>query len=214
LLFMIALNGIMHQYKAKTSLSLDFWQAQAAEQWLLRGKSGSGKTTFLHILAGLLKPTKGSVNINGTELTTLQGSKLDKFRGQEIGIVFQQPYLVKTLNVWDNLQLANKMADKKVDKVFLLQLLEKLDILNLKNQFPHQLSVGEAQRLCIARALANKPTILLADEPTSALDDDNALLVAKLLQTQAKEQNATLVIATHDSRLEPYFSLVKHLNTL
>jgi putative ABC transport system ATP-binding protein len=210
---MIVLSEIMHQYQKKTSLSLAFWQAQTAEQWLLHGKSGSGKTTFLHILAGLLKPTKGSVNINGTELTNLQGSKLDRFRGQHIGIVFQQPYLIKTLSVWDNLQLANKMADKKVDKVFLLQLLEKLNIASLKHQFPHQLSVGEAQRLCIARALANKPTILLADEPTSALDDDNALAVAKLLQTQAKEQNATLVIATHDSRLEPYFSLIKHLET-
>jgi putative ABC transport system ATP-binding protein len=177
------------------------------EQWLLRGNSGSGKTTLLHILAGLQQATSGKISIANTEISQLKGTKLDKFRGKEIGIIFQQPYLVKTLSVLENLLLANYMASQKQDKTFLLHLLQELNIEELQNKFPHQLSVGEQQRLCIARSLANKPKLLLADEPTSALDDENTKFVINLIKNQAKNYNTTLIIATHDSRLEQEFGL-------
>jgi putative ABC transport system ATP-binding protein len=204
---MFSIENLTHTYQQKTVLQIPKWLVNQGEQWLLRGNSGSGKTTLLHILAGLQQATSGKISIASTEISQLKGTKLDKFRGKEIGIIFQQPYLVKTLSVLENLLLANYMASQKQDKTFLLHLLQELNIAELQNKFPHQLSVGEQQRLCIARALANKPKLLLADEPTSALDDENTKSVINLIKNQAKNYNTTLIIATHDNRLEQEFRL-------
>ena len=204
---MFSIENLTHIYQQKTVLQIPKWFVNQGEQWLLRGNSGSGKTTLLHILAGLQEATSGKISIANTEISQLKGTKLDKFRGKEIGIIFQQPYLVKTLSVLENLLLANYMASQKQDKTFLLHLLQELNIAELQNKFPHQLSVGEQQRLCIARSLANKPKLLLADEPTSALDDENTKLVINLIKNQAKNYNTTLIIATHDNRLETEFQL-------
>ncbi len=174
---MFSIENLSHVYQQKTVLQIPQWVVNQGEQWLLRGNSGSGKTTFLHILAGLQQATSGTVLVSNTEMRLLSGTKLDKFRGQNIGIIFQQPYLIKTLTAIENLLLANYMAGKKQDKKFLIELLTHLNIAALQNKFPHQLSIGELQRLCIARALANQPKLLLADEPTSALDDQNTKAV-------------------------------------
>ncbi len=202
---MITLQNIVHRYHNQPVVALAYWEAKAEEQWLLRGNSGSGKTTLLHILAGLLTPTAGEVKIGNTVITTLKGTQLDTFRGQNIGIVFQQPYLIKTLNLIDNLRVAQNMAGKKIDHPHLLHLVESLHLTHLQHKYPHQLSTGEAQRVCIARALANSPQLLLADEPTAALDDQNATAVINLLKTQAAQHHTTLVVATHDSRLVAHF---------
>jgi putative ABC transport system ATP-binding protein len=208
---MFSIENLSHVYQQKTVLQIQQWVVNQGEQWLLRGNSGSGKTTFLHILAGLQQATSGKVLVSNTEIGQLSGTKLDKFRGQNIGIIFQQPYLIKTLTAIENLLLANYMAGKRQDKKFLIELLTHLNISALQHKFPHQLSIGELQRLCIARALANQPKLLLADEPTSALDDQNTKAVIDLIKTQASFYNTTLVIATHDNRLENEFEKCKKL---
>jgi putative ABC transport system ATP-binding protein len=206
---MFQIKNLRYSYESKTVLAVASWVAMQGEQWLLKGKSGSGKTTLLHILAGLQQTTAESeLIIAEKNIKTLKHSNLDIFRGQNIGIVFQQTHLIKTLTVLENLLLANYAANKPQDKTLLLDLLESLQIESLQKKYPHQISGGEAQRVSIARALANQPKLLLADEPTSALDDENTEIVVQLLKSQAKKYNTTLVIATHDNRLSPYFEQI------
>jgi putative ABC transport system ATP-binding protein len=209
---MFHLSNLQHQYQQKTVLSIQEWTVSQGEQWLLRGKSGSGKSTLLHILACLQNASNiGDLQIANCNVKAMHIRELDKFRGQNIGIIFQQPYLVNTLNVEENLLLANYAANKKQDKIFIKTLLENLQIAPLHKKYPHQLSGGEAQRVCIARALVNNPKLLLADEPTSALDDDNTKAVLNLIKSQAEKYNTTLVIATHDNRLVADFQKVYEL---
>lgn len=208
---MFVIEQVRHFYKEKLAVQVASWQVSQGEQWLLRGGSGSGKTTLLHILGGLLRASEGIIRIGDTNISTLNGAKLDAFRGKNIGIVFQQSYLIHSLTVLENMLLAQYMAGFKQDKTLCINLLEKLNIAYLIQQKPYELSQGEAQRIAIARALLNRPTLLLADEPTSSLDDENAFQVAELLKSQASDTQATLVISTHDSRLVPYFEKVFQL---
>ncbi|TAH22768.1 MAG: ABC transporter ATP-binding protein [Cytophagales bacterium] len=210
---MFQIKQLKHQYadrSAATRLVVDINEMQISqgEHTLLRGASGSGKTTLMHIIAGLLKPTSGSVSIDGTEITKLDGATLDKFRGQKIGMIFQQTYLIKTLNVLENLLLAQYMAGKPQDKKQCMGNLETLNIGYTAKQLPEQLSRGEAQRVVIARALVNQPSLILADEPTASLDDKNTEIVINLLTSQAKKHNATLFVSTHDSRIAEHFGRV------
>ncbi len=205
---MFQIQQLKHQYGERLVVSIDQMQIAQGEQVLLKGASGSGKTTLMHIIAGLLKPTSGKVNIDGTEITALQGAMLDKFRGQRIGMIFQQTYLIKTLTVLENLLLAQYMAGKPQNAKHCLNSLETLNVAHVAKQTPEQLSRGEAQRVVIGRALVNQPSIILADEPTASLDDRNTEIVINLLMTQAKKYNATLFVSTHDSRIAPHFSRV------
>jgi putative ABC transport system ATP-binding protein len=201
---MITLQNITHTYKQRQVLSIAAWEVAQGEHWLLRGKSGTGKTTLLNIICGLLKATEGTIWVAQQPLHQLSGRALDKFRSQHIGIIFQQPYLLPSLNCMDNLLLANYSAGKAIDAKKALELLATLQIDHIARQYPFQISVGEAQRLTIARALMNTPSVIVADEPTSALDDDNATTVIQLIQEQARQLNATLVVATHDARIVPF----------
>lgn len=157
------------------------------------------------MLAGLLKPASGSIEIAGTDITKLNTGKLDHFRGQHIGVVFQQPHFVQSLTVAENLRLAQYLAGAKEDGRRVKSLLESLNLGHKLGVKPRELSQGEQQRVAIARAIVNQPKVILADEPTSALDDANALEVIQLLETQANEQKATLLIVTHDQRLKNHF---------
>jgi ABC-type lipoprotein export system ATPase subunit len=205
---MFQIQNLKHQYESRVVLSIEAMQVAQGEHVLLKGASGSGKTTMMHIIAGLLKPTAGKVMIGNTEITALEGASLDKFRGQHIGMIFQQTYLIKTLDVLENLLLAQYMAGKPQDKKQCQEILNSLNLSHVSRQFPEQLSRGEAQRVVIARALVNKPSIILADEPTASLDDKNTEVVAKLLIEQANKYNATLFVSTHDSRVAAYFDKV------
>ena len=172
----------------------------AGDALLILGKSGSGKTTFLNLLAGLLTPKAGEVQIDGQNLNTLSNQKLDQFRGSKIGLVFQKPHLLAPLSVLDNLKLAPFFG--KTEGQDPLELLGELQIQAKANSPIQSLSEGEAQRVSIARALMNKPKVILADEPTSSLDDENAEIVTRLLQQQAKKISAALIIVTHDQRVK------------
>jgi ABC-type lipoprotein export system ATPase subunit len=175
------------------------------EQGLLLGQSGSGKTTLLHLLGGLLSPKSGDILINDQNISMLKGSELDHFRGKNIGIIFQTAHFVRSLTVEENLIIAQQLAGNKVDKMLIINFLEKLNLVHKLKSKPYELSIGEAQRANIARAIINAPSVILADEPTSALDDKNAEEVIRLLEQQAAAVNATLLIVTHDGRLKNRF---------
>ncbi|MFK7807679.1 MAG: ABC transporter ATP-binding protein [Saprospiraceae bacterium] len=202
---MLVTKNINYTYDGKNQLRFPDISCKRGEQWLLLGQSGIGKTTLLHILGGLRTPKTGSIFIGETDLYGLSSSEMDRFRGKNIGIVFQQPPFLKALTVEENLAVAQQLAGQAVSKDRIQSLLDRLNLGHKLTSKTTALSQGEQQRLAIARAVINKPVLILADEPTAALDDANCHKVIALLETQAREENATLVIVTHDQRLKEIF---------
>ena len=134
----------------------------------------------------------------------MSSSKLDRFRGDHISIVFQQNHFIQSLNVWENLELAAKLARVTFDPSRMREVMDQLGISHKVKSYINQLSEGEKQRVAITRAMVNSPKVILADEPTSALDHDNAQEVGKLLIDQARQVNAALCVVTHDDRLKSF----------
>jgi ABC-type lipoprotein export system ATPase subunit len=203
---MISTKNITFSYNQEQTFIMPDLFCQAGNTILVTGNSGKGKTTYLHILAGLLQPNSGEIVIDNKEITYLKGSKADKFRGRNIGVVFQKSHFIASLSVLENLEMASWLATGKKHKIRAKELLQKLDISEQAHKLPSQLSVGQQQRVSIARALMNEPKVLLADEPTSSLDDKNADNVIELLETLSKEYKTALIIVTHDSRIKEKFS--------
>lgn len=203
---MISIKSVAHSYNGTSKINFKDWQINDGEQWLLLGESGSGKTTLLHALTGILKPTEGEVYIADTSIYKLSSKQLDQFRGRKIGIIFQRPHLIKSLTIQENLLLAQSFAQLPEDLNRIDEVLQSLTIGDKKKSYPSELSEGQLQRVSIARAVINKPTLLIADEPTSSLDDKNAESVLALLMQQSKLNNATLVVATHDKRVKDAFT--------
>ena len=174
---------------------------------LLLGPSGSGKSSLLNIICGLRTPDSGTVTLDG-ELVAKAGGGAngDDVRRRSMGVIFQTLRLVSALTLKGNLLLAQKLQMGVEDPDLVSATLEKLDIAQRANARPFELSQGEAQRAAIARALVVKPKLLIADEPTSALDAANTEKVASLLLDLAEDAGASLLVATHDDRLRPYFS--------
>jgi len=202
---MIETKNISHSYTNSEPINLPDISLNQGEESLVIGKSGCGKSTFLHVLGGLLVPTKGEVKIGGQIVNDLSGSTLDKFRGNNIGVVFQVPHFIQSLTVKENLLIAQNLAGNSINQAKIVELLTDMDVIQKIDSKISNLSQGEKQRVAIARALVNDPSVILADEPTSALDDMNCKLVIKLLKEQAKKKVATLLIVTHDNRLTDQF---------
>ncbi len=179
---------------------------------LLLGPSGYGKTTILSVLAGLLQPTSGQVLIEGDDFYKMSSAKRDRVRGQNFGFVFQTLHLLPSLNLVQNVRLAEDMAAVKAEDGRVDELLKVLGLSDKAHRKPDALSQGEQQRAAIARAVLLRPKIIIADEPTSALDDENAQKVMDLLEAQAKDTGAALLIATHDGRIKDRFKTVIHLD--
>jgi putative ABC transport system ATP-binding protein len=198
-------ENVSYKYQGRDSIKFPDLTLESTAHCLILGKSGVGKTTFLHILAGLLKPTQGSIVIDQNDIYKFTAAGLDFYRGQHIGLVFQQPYFIQAISLSENLAWAQQFSGKHPNHERINELLERLQIIQHKNRLPSRLSIGEQQRASIARALVNKPSIILADEPTSALDDDNAAEVVNLLREQAEQDGASLVIVTHDARIKQHF---------
>ena len=184
----------------------------------LQGASGSGKSTLLSLLAGTLKASSGTLQILGTDLTSLSSRRRDRFRAEHIGIVFQQFNLIPFLTVEGNLKLASRFVNQSVSgtEVRAKQLLEslRLDSAILERR-ADRLSVGQQQRVAIARAFINQPEILLADEPTSALDTEARDLFMQLLMSVREATGCTLIFASHDSSLASFFEtkiVLKEIN--
>lgn len=193
------------RFKYDNNLELNFPDIKTSkENLLILGASGVGKTTFLHLLSGLLKPMNGEIDLLGTKISKLKMSEMDRFRGKNIGIVFQKPHFINSLTVKENLQLAQYIS-KKSDKNRIQSLLESLGIEDKANKKTQNLSQGEKQRVSIALAIVNSPKLILADEPTSSLDDLNCDKVINILKNQASKYKAKLIIITHDYRLKKHF---------
>jgi putative ABC transport system ATP-binding protein len=203
---MIQTEHLTYQYKKRgVILTFPNIALEQGENLLILGASGVGKTTLLHLLAGLLKPVKGNICIDNIDLNALKSNKLDTFRGKNIGLVFQKKHAIQSLNVFDNLKarllFSNALVnDKKIEIV-----LAQLGLSELKTSKVSELSEGQLQRLGIALSVIHNPQIILADEPTSSLDDKNCKIVIELLQNQAKQTNANLIVITHDYRIKACF---------
>lgn len=185
---MFSLKAVRHRYGGREVLHLERFEAAQGEKWLVLGPSGSGKSTLLHILAGLLHPTAGTVDA-----------------ARPIGIVPQKLHLIASLSVEENLLLAQYLAGAKQEPARAAQVLAGVGLADRAGARPHQLSHGQAQRVAVARAVMNRPQLLIADEPTSNLDDAHCAAALDLLETQAAECGATLIVATHDARARPRF---------
>lgn len=195
---MIWTKNLAYQYPGSKPIEFPDLRVDEGKALLICGESGCGKTTLLHLLAGLRLPTSGEVNIGEDKISNYSPSQLDQFRGQHIGIVYQQSYFVQSLSILDNL-LVSPYADGKNRAT---EIAHRLYIDEYLGRYPNELSVGQQQRASIARAVMNSPRILLADEPTSALDNKNCTQVIDLLSEEAMANNAALIIVTHDDRLK------------
>ena len=164
------------------------------------GPSGSGKSTLMHILAGLDKPTSGSVEIAGTEITTLKDSDLTKLRRRHIGFVFQFFNLLPMLTAEENIVLPLTIAGEKPDKAWLEQLIDSVGLKDRRSHRPSELSGGQQQRVAIARALVSRPDVVFADEPTGNLDSKTGSEILELLRHSVEELGQTIVMVTHESR--------------
>lgn len=195
-------------------LDIPEFKVGVEDRHLLLGPSGCGKTTLLSVLAGMMTPDSGTVMIDGQNISTMKPRQRDRFRGRAFGFVFQTLHLLPALTLRQNVALASTMAGLKLDERRLDDLLGRLGLADKADRKPDALSQGEMQRAAIARAVLNRPKIILADEPTSALDDANAEIVTALLTQQAQESNAALVVATHDRRIVDKFNTVLFLNDM
>jgi len=209
---MITVSNLSFQYTPQVSIRFPDFTVAKGESCLLLGESGSGKTTLLHLMGGLLRKYNGSITLDGTELSTLSEIKLDQFRGQHIGFVFQKNHLITALSVEKNLALSPYLAGLPIDSSRIDETLSGLGLAEKRKSYVTQLSQGQAQRVAIARAVLNKPSIIFADEPTSALDDKNCDRVITLLMEVARKNGASLVVATHDQRLKDKIAKQIRLN--
>lgn len=210
---MLECTGV--SYKAKGNQILDgvTFTLNPEQHLLILGPSGCGKTTLLSVLAGLQRPDTGAVQYSGTSLYDLSEAERDHFRGNQLGILFQTFHLIKVLTVRQNLLLAQSLPGQPVDESHIYDALSRLGLADKSHQSAADLSVGEAQRLAVARAVIGSPKWILCDEPTSALDDDNAAAMLKLLEEEAARCKASLVVVTHDKRVTAHFDK-QHILTL
>jgi len=218
----IELNQVRFRWPGQSSdvVAIDELQVDAGEHLFVRGASGSGKTTLLNLLAGIHVPSSGSIRLLGTDLGALSPSRRDQFRADHIGVVFQQFNLLPYLSILDNVVVSCAFSRRKRERASTTGAVEQtarrlLQSLNLPNEMHSspvaELSVGQQQRVAVARALIGGPEIVIADEPTSALDTDNRDRFLDLLFHEASAQGCTLIFVSHDPTLAKRFDRVIEL---
>jgi len=166
----------------------------------MHGESGSGKTTFLHLIAGILSPDSGLIELQGRDVGKMSISERDALRASQIGYVFQSFNLLQGFTCLENLEIAMSFYGN-LNTDIAVQLLGRVGLKERMSYFPHQLSVGQQQRVALARAMVNHPKLILADEPTGNLDPDNAEIAMELLRDLCEEKNITLLVVSHDSKI-------------
>jgi putative ABC transport system ATP-binding protein len=192
-------------------LEIPQWEVDAGEQVVLVGASGCGKTTLLHIIAGILRPSIGHVLIDGWDTTIMTEAERDQFRAKRIGYVFQTFNLLQGFSALENVMIGMTFANGRSDKQRAKELLEKVGLAHRLNHKPAHLSVGEQQRVSVARALANKPKLVLADEPTANVDVGNQQQVINMLRDTCKDENVALILVTHAPEVAKQFDRVDEL---
>ena len=213
----ISMQDVKFQWAKTDSPTVDIkkWRIDKGQSVFLYGRSGSGKSTLLNIIAGILEPQQGSVNILGQDITHLSQVQKDRFRARHMGVIFQQFNLIPYLSVVDNIQLSQTFSTVKRTKADMVHLVEQLGLsTDLLQRKANQLSIGQQQRVAVARALHHQPEIIIADEPTSALDTETRDEFIELLLQQAKTNNSTVLFVSHDKSLACYFDQVIDLQEL
>ena len=174
------------------------FELAAGEQRALRGESGSGKTTFLNLIAGILAADGGRVELDGIDLAALPEAKRDRLRADKIGYIFQTFNLLQGYTVLENVLLGMSFGPRGVDRVHAVELLRRVGLEHRLGHFPRQLSTGQQQRVAVARALANRPKLVLADEPTGNLDRTSAREALALIREVCRENGAALLLVSHE----------------
>ncbi|MEY3173796.1 MAG: Lipoprotein-releasing system ATP-binding protein LolD [Planctomycetota bacterium] len=192
-------------------LGIEHYSLAQGEQAALLGSSGGGKTTLLNIIAGILTPDSGRVIIDGRDLAAMPEVVRDRYRAAKIGIVFQTFNLLPAFTALENVLLGMAFSGRGVDRGFARTLLETVGLGHRLNHSPKRLSVGEQQRVAVARALANRPVLLLADEPTANVDPANQQKILDLIRNTCREHNVSLLMVTHSLEAAGLFSRVDRL---
>lgn len=195
-------------------LAIDEYRVATGEQAVVVGRSGCGKTTLLHVISGISRPDAGRVKIDGWDITVLTEGECDQFRAERIGYVFQTFNLLPGFTALENVLLAMRFGRKKPDKARARQLLERVGLAHRMTHKPPMLSVGEQQRVAVARALANHPRLLLADEPTANVDSGNQQQIVDLLRDTCREENVALVMVTHAPEVAQQFDRIDRLEEI
>ncbi|WP_286068502.1 ATP-binding cassette domain-containing protein [Stenotrophomonas sp. 57] len=208
----IALEDVQFGYGVRRVLDIPRLSIEQGSSVLLRGASGGGKSTLLGLLAGVLLPSRGHVEVAGRPLHTMRGAARDRFRADHLGVIFQQFNLLPFLSVRDNIALGLRFSRLRSERVSgpldgeIARLLSALQLdPALMQRRAGTLSVGQQQRVAAARALIGRPALLLADEPTSALDRDAATAFLRLMSAQGQAAGTTVVVVSHDDSLQPLF---------
>lgn len=197
-----------------TILDIPEFAMAAGEQVALIGQSGGGKTTLLHLIAGLLLPTSGTIRIDNIETTKLSEQGRDRFRASKIGYVFQTFNLLPAFTAIENVRLGMTFGHGRIDAHRANELLDRVGLTDRAHYRPGQLSVGQQQRVAIARALAGKPRVLLADEPTANVDPASAESVLELIRNTCKDEDIALVLVTHSMDVANKFDRVVQLESI
>ncbi|SFJ62693.1 ABC transporter ATP-binding protein [Planctomicrobium piriforme] len=192
-------------------LNIDSFELPQGTQAALIGQSGGGKTTLLNVISGITMPDAGEVIVDGTDITRLVEPARDRFRAERIGIVFQTFHLLPAFSALENILLGMVFAGR-ADRAYARQLLERVGLGKRMNHRPSQLSVGEQQRVSVARALANRPRLMLADEPTASVDVANQANILNLLRQACQEHNVSLLLVTHSAEVSAQFDRVEQLS--
>lgn len=206
---MICIKNISKQFPNETAIDYQDITFESGKSYMLLGASGCGKSTLLNMIAGILSPETGTIEIDGVEMTSKTQAEKDKFRIQKIGYIFQDFKLITEMTVMDNIEI---LRLENVDISAADEILEKLQILDKKNKRVKHLSGGERQRVAIARAIVKKPDIILADEPTGNLNFTIGEAVIRQLIEVSKGK--TLIAVTHDERLAKYFDCIIDMNQI
>ena len=190
----------MYQDGDATVTALDdvTFNIEEGEFLAIVGSSGSGKSTLMHLLGGVDRPTKGAVYLQDQDIFAQNDEQLAIFRRREIGLIYQFYNLIPLLDVTENILLPVQLDSKPIPRDYLNSLLSTLGLEAIRHKFPRQLSGGQQQRCAIARALINRPALILADEPTGSLDSRNSLNVMQLLISTSRRNHQTLIVITHD----------------
>ena len=186
-------------------INIPRWSLEKGQMTAISGPSGCGKTTLLNIIAGLLVPRRGSVEVCGRRLDQMSEAARYRFRAGHLGYIFQNFNLLQGFTALENILLAMTFSNKKADASLAKELLERVGLSARMNHYPSQMSIGEQQRVAVARALANKPDLVLADEPTGSLDPRNSEEVITLLKETISERGVSLIIVSHEREVTGAF---------
>ncbi|MGI6418850.1 MAG: ABC transporter ATP-binding protein [Thermoguttaceae bacterium] len=195
-------------------LDIEHFHAKAGEQVVIVGQSGCGKTTLLHVIAGICRPDAGRVLIDGWDIPVLSEADRDQFRAAKIGYVFQTFNLLPAFSALENVMIGMTFADGRADRDRAKMLLERVGLSHRLTHKPSQLSVGEQQRVAVARAMANRPKVLLADEPTANIDTGNQQQVIDMLRGACEVENVVLLLVTHSPEVARQFDRVERLEEI